>query len=130
MMSFRSAWCIALCCCMAYTVHAQYFDNVGPVYPQDEVTRIEITIDPDSLSAMISTLETDHEFPAQMVFISNSFSDTLTQVGFRLRGNTSINAAKKSFKISINAFGNFKWQGLEKINLIAQHNDQIGRAHV
>ncbi|MFM7814305.1 MAG: CotH kinase family protein, partial [Flavobacteriales bacterium] len=104
-------------------VSAQYFDNPGVVFPQNEVTRMEITIDPDSLNTMISTLESEHEFPAQLVFISNNLTDTLQQIGFRLRGNTSLNAAKKSFKISINAFSNNAWQGLEKINLIAQHND-------
>jgi spore coat protein H len=123
MFNLRCTWLIALFCSFNSAAYSQYFDNLGPVYPQDEVTRIEINIDPDSLNWMISTLESEHEFPAQFIFISNTFTDTVDQVGFRLRGNTSITAAKKSFKISINAFGNFKWQGLEKINLIAQHND-------
>jgi hypothetical protein len=44
--------------------------------------------------------------------------------GFRLRGNTSLNAAKKSFRISFDSFDNNQdWRGLTDINLIALHND-------
>ena len=45
-------------------------------------------------------------------------------MGFRLRGNTSRNAEKKSFKVAFNAFvQGQKWNGLEKMNLNGEHND-------
>ncbi|MFQ5448965.1 MAG: CotH kinase family protein, partial [Saprospiraceae bacterium] len=49
---------------------------------------------------------------------------TVENVGFRLRGNTSRNAAKKSFKVSFNTYvPGRKWKGLEKLNLNGEHND-------
>ena len=51
-------------------------------------------------------------------------TDTLENVGFRLRGNTSRSARKKSFKLDINAFvPGRKFYGVSKINLNGQHND-------
>ena len=49
--------------------------------------------------------------------------DNFDQVGFRLRGNTSRYAQKKSFKVSMNTFSNLKFLGLEKLNLNGEHND-------
>lgn len=102
----------------------QTLPDFGPVFPQQEVTSIHITIHPDSLAWMIASLESEHEFPATFVFESQSLVDTVSSVGLRLRGNTSLNAAKKSFKISFNAFDpGGKWQELEKLNLLATVND-------
>lgn len=103
---------------------SQSIPDFGPVFPQEEVTSIYITIDADSLQWMIANLENEHEFPATFVFESQSMTDTVTNIGFRLRGNTSLNAAKKSFKISFNTFvTGADWQGLEKLNLLATVND-------
>ena len=50
--------------------------------------------------------------------------DTISPVGFRLRGNTSRHAAKKSFKVSFNRFTDGgKYYGVEKLNLNGEHND-------
>ena len=96
----------------------------GPVFPQNEVTSIHITINPDSLEWMIANLENEHEFPASFVYESQSLVDTVQLIGLRLRGNTSLNAAKKSFKISFNTFDEGgDWQDLEKLNLLATVND-------
>ena len=103
---------------------SQSIPDFGPVFPQEEVTSIYITIDADSLQWMIANLENEHEFPATFVFESQSMTDTVTSIGFRLRGNTSLTAAKKSFKISFNTFvAGGDWQGLEKMNLLATVND-------
>lgn len=103
---------------------SQPMPEYGPAFPQTEVTSIYVTIDPDSLAQMLETLENTHEYPAQFVYQTQSILDTVELVGLRLRGNTSLGAPKKSFKIEFDAFdGNADWFGLEKLNLVAQGND-------
>ena len=46
----------------------------------------------------------NEEHPATFVFQSEGSTDTVSSIGFRLRGNTSRAADKKSFKISFNTF--------------------------
>jgi len=95
----------------------------GEAFLQDEVASISITIDPDSLLAMYSNLGNSHEFPADMVYtFSNGFS-AYSGVGIRFRGNTSLNAQKKSFKIILDKFVDQNFYGLEELNLIANQND-------
>jgi len=66
----------------------------------------------------------DHYFKAMFVYDYGTGRDTLQDVGFRLRGNTSRSAQKKSFKISFNEYvAGRKYQGVKKINLNGQHND-------
>jgi hypothetical protein len=106
------------------TCRSQSIPDFGPVFPQNEVTSVYITIDADSLQSMIANLENEHEFPASFVFESQSITDTVNNIGLRLRGNTSLTAAKKSFKISFNTFdAGGDWQGMEKMNLLATVND-------
>lgn len=70
------------------------------------------------------SLFSNHEYPATFIFESELLTDTVENVGFRLRGNTSRLAAKKSFKVSFNTFSaGAKWNGLEKLNLNGEHND-------
>ncbi len=98
----------------------------GPVFPQNEVASIRITIDPDSLVALMEeeNLGTDREFPASFIFQSNLYSDTVALVGIRARGNTSLGAQKKSFEISFNTFTeNGNWNEFEKLNINGNHND-------
>jgi hypothetical protein len=98
----------------------------GLVFPQDEVSVVRITLHPDSLPVLLELGQagSEHEFQANFRFESSNFSQTIQNIGFRLRGNTSLNAAKKSFKISFNTFiKGARWQGLEKINLNGSHND-------
>lgn len=93
-------------------------------YSQADVSDIRITMHPDSLEQMLSELSNEHEYPATFVFINSAINDTIENIGFRLRGNTSLNSEKKSFKVSFNTFdpGN-QWRDLEKLNLIGQQND-------
>ncbi len=97
----------------------------GEVFLQDEISIVKIEVDPDSLEIMLleENLFSDHEYPATFIFQNSLISDTVYNVGFRLRGNTSRLAAKKSFKVSINSFEPRKWRGLEKVNLNGNHND-------
>jgi hypothetical protein len=98
----------------------------GMAFLQDEVAQIYITINPDTLDALLSQENwgNDREFPAQFRYESNQITETVNNIGFRLRGNTSLGAAKKSFKISFNTFvEGRKWLGLEKMNINGSHND-------
>ncbi len=92
---------------------------------QDEVAFVYIQIAPSDLNLILTdSLYADYEFPATFRYLSSTIDETITNVGFRLRGNTSRDAAKKSFKVSFNGFvQGQKWKGLEKLNLNGEHND-------
>ncbi len=98
----------------------------NPVFNDEFVPRITILIDDASLTQILnpSNANSDEEFPATFIFSSPELTDTLTNIGFRLRGNTSRVSQKKSFKVSFNSFEKGrKFQGLEKLNLNGEHND-------
>jgi spore coat protein H len=106
----------------------------GWVYSPNEVSKIEILIDTDSLAFILdpANASSNHEFPATLVFTNGNLNDTLTNIGFRLRGNTSRQADKKSFKVSINSFtSGRRYQGFKDFNLNGEHNDpSISRARI
>ena len=92
---------------------------------QNEVAEIHISINNNDLNILLGdSLYTDHHFPATFYYHSSAHSDTIQNVGFRVRGNTSRGAYKKSFKVSFNEYTQGKkFKGIEKMNLIGQHND-------
>jgi hypothetical protein len=101
-----------------------------PVFPQNTIfddTRlgsIYIAIPADSLAVIYDSVLSDHYYMARFIFDDNVNKDTLENIGFRLRGNTSRYAQKKSFKISFNEYvPGRKYQGVKKINLNGEHND-------
>ncbi|MBN8704299.1 MAG: CotH kinase family protein [Bacteroidetes bacterium] len=98
----------------------------NPVFLDTSIAVIELSLHPDSLSLILSadSAHSDHEYPARFIFRNSMVLDTVENVGLRLRGNTSRNSEKKSFKISFNTFkSGRKWHGLEKLNLNGEHND-------
>ncbi len=87
---------------------------------------IYITIDPDSLDWLLEewNLENRRYLEATFRYVSPEIDTTIESVGFRLRGNTSRYAQKKSFKISFGEFGDTnRFYGLQQINLNGEHND-------
>ena len=61
---------------------------------------------------------------SKLLFTDAAGSSAVSDVGFRLRGNTSRTAAKKSFKVSFNSFNKKQtFYGLQKMNLNGEHND-------
>lgn len=104
----------------------------GDVYRDSTVATIRVWIHPDSLALMYrsDSLESDHEYPADMFFDNGIIQDSIPRIGFRLRGNTSRHAKKKSFKVSFNTFvPGRSFHGVEKLNLNGEHNDPtISRA--
>ena len=100
------------------------FPDNGQLYVDTVVPAVYISIHPDTLAWIYANPESDREFRAVFVFDNGAVRDTLEQVGFRLRGNTSRTSKKKSFKVSFNTFTpGRKYFGVEKMNLNGEHND-------
>ena len=100
--------------------------SYNPVFDDSSVPRITIQIDQNALNEILAPGNefSDQEFNATFIFNSPQAQDTLLNVGFRLRGNTSRRSQKKSFKVSFNTFEpGRKYHGLEKLNLNGEHND-------
>ena len=116
-------------------LQAQVFlPPAGEVFRDDVVPRIDISLPADSLAAILdpANIWLDVHYHATFVFDNGRVRDTLQDIGFRLRGNTSRQAQKKSFKVSFNTFKPGRdYHGLEKLNLNGEHNDPtISRAKV
>lgn len=102
------------------------FPGDDEIYRDDVVARIDIAIHPDTLAWIYQyeNLESDIEWHAMLVFNNGTIHDTIENIGFRLRGNTSRYSAKKSFKVSFNTWeSGRKYHGVEKMNLNGEHND-------
>lgn len=126
---------LLLSACMlngSLSLHAQLLPAPGFVYNDQSVARIDVLMDPDSLNALLDPANrfSNHEYPVDVIFTRGSRSDTMANVGFRLRGNTSRNAQKKSFRISFNSFqSGSRYEGQKNFNLVASHNDpSVSRA--
>jgi spore coat protein H len=108
------------------TLTAQVHPADNNAFIQNEVASVFIEVDPTNLALMLhpDSLQANHEYPAKFKYVSSVLVDSVDNVGFRLRGNTSRFAAKKSFKVSMNTYvTGQKWLGLEKLNLNGEHND-------
>ena len=101
-------------------------------FSNESLDRIDVLIDQDSLDIILQDGNelSDYEFPATFIYTYRNTEsevvsiDTVEQIGFRLRGNTSRNSAKKSFKVSFNTFQSGRqYRGLDKMNLNGEHND-------
>ncbi len=102
------------------------FPVLDPVYKDDVVSRIDILMDPDSLTQLFASgnESSDHHFPATFIFDNGEVRDTVENIGFRLRGNTSRSSRKKSYKVSFNTYEKGRrWYDIEKLNLNGEHND-------
>jgi spore coat protein CotH len=95
-----------------------------PVFDSSLVARVDIQINPDTLAFIYDNPESDIDFRASFIFNNGTILDTLEEVGFKLRGNTSRFSLKKSFRVSFNTFvQGRKFHGLEKLCLNGEHND-------
>lgn len=117
------ALCAAICC---QATLAQWSTPEGEVPFQDELASVKISLAVSSWDALFhpDSVWSDFEHSATFVYLADGISDTLENVGFRLRGNTSRTSGKKSFKVSFDRFDeSFQWRGLDKMNLNGEHND-------
>lgn len=102
------------------------FPPPGPAFKDDVIPRVDILIPPDSLDILLApgNEQSNYHWHATFIFDNGALKDTVEHIGFRLRGNTSRYADKKSFKVSFNTYeAGRKWEGLEKLNLNGEHND-------
>ena len=92
---------------------------------QNEVAEVHISLSANNLNTLLGdSLYSDYYFPAIFYYYCSAHNDTIENIGFRVRGNTSRSANKKGFKISFNEYTQGKkFKGIEKMNLIGQHND-------
>lgn len=98
----------------------------GRIFTDAEIPMVKIYIDSDSLDDLYleENWYNNHEYRATFVWEDSQGVDTLHDVGFRFRGNTSRDKIKKSFKVSINSFiSGRRYHGLKKLNLNAEVND-------
>ncbi|MEJ5302374.1 MAG: T9SS type A sorting domain-containing protein [Bacteroidales bacterium] len=94
------------------------------IYCDTVVPRIDIYLPADTLTWIYHNPYSDIEHLATFRFRSGNLDVAIDSIGFRLRGNTSREAAKKSFKVSFNTFHKGrKFLGVEKLNLNGEHND-------
>jgi CotH kinase protein/Secretion system C-terminal sorting domain len=94
------------------------------LYDDRKVTKIYISLPADSLTWLYKNVTYDANIKADFVFDDGIIKDTVKNIGFRLRGNSSRDANKKSFKIKFNAYTKgVKYQGVKEINLNGNHND-------
>ncbi len=94
------------------------------LYDDSQVAIVEITLAADALDWMYNNVQSDSMHLASLHFMNAYIDETVDDIGFRLRGNTSRNAQKKSFKISFNSFiPGQQFYSVEKLNLNGEHND-------
>lgn len=99
-------------------------DDSWLLYGHGGVARYDVTVDPAALQWMYDNVESDNLHHATLRIRTDMLDETVEDVGFRLRGNTSRNARKKSFKISFNDFvPGREVHGVDKLNLNGEHND-------
>ena len=79
-------------------------DESWKIYDDSTVGRVDITVDSTALIWMYNNVESDSLHMAEIHFDNNNINETVENVGFRLRGNTSRNSQKKSFKLDFNHF--------------------------
>jgi spore coat protein CotH len=109
---------------LTLAVKAQSTDDSWKVYSDSVLARVDITVAPAALKFMYDNPSSDSEHVASVHFKNAWLDETIDSVGFRLRGNTSRNAAKKSFKVEFNSFIKGRtFHGVKDLNLNGEHND-------
>ena len=101
-------------------------DRAGLLYDDSEVAIVNIYINPDVLEWVMdpANVTSNMHHPATVHFKNTHIDETIDSVGFRLRGNTSRHAQKKSFKLSFNTYvPGRQFYDVDKINLNGEHND-------
>tara|TARA_R110000868_G_scaffold235273_5_gene489058 strand:+ start:452 stop:2779 length:2328 start_codon:yes stop_codon:yes gene_type:complete len=96
------------------------------LFDDTSLAEVFIQIEQDSLDLILApeNSNSNYEFPATFIFKKEEKADTVFNIGFRLRGNTSRDSQKKSFKVSFNTFEKGReYKGLDKMNLNGEHND-------
>lgn len=127
-MAINRIFTVLLASLFFFNLWAQVNPAAHPVFSQQIVHRIDVSIHPDSLAWLFKSENLyKNDYKRTNFIFTHGVSGTqfnINQVGFRLRGNTSRQAEKKSFKIQFDEFvPNQALLGLDELNLKGSHND-------
>lgn len=99
-------------------------DESWKVFDDSIVARVDITVSEAAMAYMYKNVQSDSIHLCSVRFRNRLIDETLDSVGITLRGNTSRNSQKKSFKLDFNAFiPGRDFYKLDKLNLNGEHND-------
>ncbi|MEZ5014703.1 MAG: CotH kinase family protein [Chitinophagales bacterium] len=108
---------------LSSSLRAQY-PGYNLLFDDTLLNSVYIQMNSDSLEEMYSNFNSGKEYHATFIYQYTDGSDTVYDTGIRLRGNTSLSSAKKSFKISFNSYvEGRRYRDVKKLNLIGNHND-------
>ncbi len=104
--------------------NARYDESSAFVFRDGERTTIRITMTPSDLDHMLANPWNEVEYPCTMRFSNSVTAETLPNVTIKIRGNTSRNSRKKSFRLSFNTYvAGTRFHGIKKLNIIGCQND-------
>ncbi len=109
---------------LSFNVIAQRKDDSWKLYDDSQVAVIEITMEQAALDYMYANVNSDSIHYSKVHFKNKYIDETIDSVGIRLRGNTSRESKKKSFKLEFNGFIKGRdFYDVENLNLNGEHND-------
>jgi len=104
--------------------NAKYDDANANIFLDTELTYITVTMAPADLLAMLSNPHDPTYRHCTVQVVNSRINETVLDVAIRPRGNTSLDAIKKSFKLKFNEFvPGREFHGVEKFNVNGEHND-------
>ena len=107
-----------------HPIESADYDASQALFVDDELPLIEVTMDPGDLLGHLTDPWNNVESPGTVTWTSAGVTETLSDVGIRIRGNTARTAIKKPWKLSFNTFvPGRKFRGVEKLNINGMHND-------
>ena len=115
-----------VCVLLNLSIKAQFnHPSNNSAFLQNEVASVYVTMSAVDAQTMVTdSVYSDFPFVTSVIYSSSAVQDTITNVGMHVRGNTSRDAAKKSFELSFNSYvPGRKYRGLEKMKLNGEHND-------
>lgn len=103
--------------------------NINPaedlLFRMNDLTTIELTMDPADVAALLDNIDVESNtyYHASIRIINSQIDSIRSDVGVRLRGNTSRYKEKKSIKIDFKEWGGAKFENYKKLNIKAETND-------
>lgn len=102
------------------------YNGEHPVFADNSLARIDLALSVTDLELIFEDLTSNKEYPASFAFTRGNKIDTISKVGFKLKGVNSLNRdiTKKSFEVVFNSFNKGAvFYGLKKLKLSGQHKD-------
>ncbi|CAN5162608.1 hypothetical protein BH09SUM1_BH09SUM1_32060 [soil metagenome] len=101
------------------------YDDAGAnVFLPSEMSRVDVTIAPADFQYFLDNTDTEEYRTATVRWRNTRIDETLDNVAFTIRGNTSRNSSRKSWKLDFNNLvPGRKFHGLKEANLNGNPND-------